>query len=53
MAKLFQTNSIIAMDELIDKDQIYDARTKGYIEEVLSSYHHGNFRSAVVMCYVI
>ena len=53
MAKLFQTNSIIAMDELIDKNQIYDTRTKGYIEEVLSSYHHGNFRSAVVMLYSV
>ncbi len=41
------------MDELIDKNQIYDARTKGYFEEVLSSYHHGNFRSAAVMLYSV
>ena len=41
------------MADLIDKTQIYDNRTRDYIEEVLSSYENGNYRSAVVMLYSV
>ncbi|NHM30973.1 hypothetical protein [Neobacillus terrae] len=32
---------------------IYNPKTKEYFEEVLSSYKHGNYRSAVVMLYTV
>jgi hypothetical protein len=32
---------------------IYHQKTKEYFEEVLSSYKHGNYRSAVVMLYTV
>ena len=34
-------------------DGIYHQKTKEYFEEVLSSYNHGNYRSAVVMLYTV
>ena len=34
-------------------ESIYHQKTKEYFEEVLSSYEHGNYRSAVVMLYTV
>lgn len=38
-------------DFLINEDDIYSPKTKQYFNEVLSSYHNGNYRSAIVMLY--
>lgn len=42
------TNSIEYKSE-----NIYHSKTKEYFEEVLSSYHNGNYRSAIVMLYSV
>lgn len=34
-------------------EKIYHHKTKEYFKEVLSSYHNGNYRSAVVMLYTV
>ena len=34
-------------------EKIYHHKTKEYFNEVLSSYHNGNYRSAVVMLYSV
>lgn len=38
-------------DFLINDNDIYSPKTKQYFNEVLSSYHNGNYRSAIVMLY--
>ena len=34
-------------------EKIYHQKTKEYFDEVISSYHNGNYRSAVVMLYTV
>ncbi|WP_199308538.1 hypothetical protein [Aphanizomenon flos-aquae] len=34
-------------------EKIHDGKTKDYFQEVLSSYHNGNYRSAVVMLWSV
>lgn len=42
------------MEKLVElAEGIYHQKTKEYFEEVISSYHNGNYRSAVVMLYTV
>ncbi|MFD2046621.1 hypothetical protein ACFSTA_20380 [Ornithinibacillus salinisoli] len=34
-------------------EEIYHSKSKEYFDEVLSSYHNGNYRSAIVMLYTV
>lgn len=34
-------------------EKIHSGKTKDYFQEVLSSYHNGNYRSAVVMLWSV
>lgn len=39
--------------ELIDLSKIYSPKTREYIQEVLSSFENGNYRSSIVMLYSV
>ena len=41
------------MDFFLELDKIESPKTKEYFKEVISSYANGNYRSAIVMLYIV